>query len=187
MKSVMDGRKIIAARWQPPNLKSLLFCPRFEGQVHTTPGSVTACCKIKRKARGQPCKCCDNINECSSFLFHGSNEPFELQWHFNCDTMNILYALTCQTCELNYIGQMERSVREQTATIEGPSVTKNTTLKAYMSILQTVEKVTTQWRLFLKSRAQIAVTRPYSSMKHISYKNSNQPSTNPSLVNECTQ
>ena len=113
MKSVMDGRKIIAARRQPPNLKSLLFRPRFEGQVHTTPGSVTACCKIKRKARGQPCKCCDNINECSSFLFHGSNEPFELRWHFNCDTMNILYALTCQTCGLNYIGQTERSVRER--------------------------------------------------------------------------
>ena len=113
MKKVMNGRKIVAARRQPPNLRSLLFRPRFEGQVQSTPGSVKACSKVKQKTRGQPCKCCDNINECTSFVFHGSNEPFELRWHFTCDTMNVLYALTCQTCGLNYIGQTERTVRER--------------------------------------------------------------------------
>ena len=76
MKSVMNGKKIIAARRQPPNLRSLLFRPRFDGQTDSTPGSITACSKVKRKARGQPCKCCETINECTSFTFHGSNEPF---------------------------------------------------------------------------------------------------------------
>ena len=113
MKSVMNGKKIIAARRQPPNLRSLLFRPRFDGQTDSTPGSITACSKVKRKARGQPCRCCETINECTSFTFHGSSEPFELRWHFTCDTMNILYALTCPTCGLNYIGQTERSVRER--------------------------------------------------------------------------
>ena len=37
----------------------------------------------------------------------------ELHWHFNCDTRNLLYALTCPTCGLNYIGQTERTVRER--------------------------------------------------------------------------
>ena len=109
----MNGRKIVAARRQPANLRSLLFRPRFEGPGQSTPGSVTACRKVKKKVRGQPCKCCDNINEVSTFQFHGSDEPFELRWHFTCDTMNVLYALTCQTCGLNYIGQTERSVRDR--------------------------------------------------------------------------
>ena len=113
MSSVMSGRKIIAARRQPPSLKSLLFRPRFESQNSTTLGSVTRCCKKKQKTRGQPCRCCDTLNECTSFLFHGSNEPFDLHWHFDCDTRNLLYALTCPTCGLNYIGQTERTVRER--------------------------------------------------------------------------
>ena len=113
MTSVMSGRKIIAARRQPPNLKSLLFRPRFESHETTARGSVTPCCKKKQKTRGQPCRCCETLNECTSFLFHGSNEPFELRWHFDCDTRNLLYALSCPTCGLNYIGQTERSVRER--------------------------------------------------------------------------
>ena len=113
MTAVMRDRKIIAARRQPPNLKSLLFRPRFEGQNATTTGSVTPCSKSKKKTRGQPCRCCDTLNECTSFLFHNSNEPFELRWHFDCDTRNLLYALTCPTCGLNYIGQTERTVRER--------------------------------------------------------------------------
>ena len=112
MNSVMNGRKIIAARRQPPNLKSLLFRPRFEGQSQP-PGSVRPCRQVKEKRKGQPCKSCDTINECTSFHFHGSNEPFEIRWHFTCDTMNVLYALTCPTCGLNYIGQTERSVRDR--------------------------------------------------------------------------
>ena len=39
MMSVMNSRKIIAARRQPPNLRSLLFHPRFEGLDHSAPGS----------------------------------------------------------------------------------------------------------------------------------------------------
>ena len=113
MTSVMNGKKIVAARRQPPSLKSLLFRPRFEGQKQSTLGSITPCNKVKRVRKGQPCKCCDTLNECSSFNFHGAQEPFELRWHFTCETMNVIYALTCPTCGLNYIGQTERSVRDR--------------------------------------------------------------------------
>ena len=85
MTSVMNGRRIIAARRQPPNLKSLLFRPRFDGQnlSQNALGSVRPCSLTKKKTRGQPCKCCDNINRCNSFQFQGASEPFEIRLAFH--------------------------------------------------------------------------------------------------------
>ena len=115
MSEVMSGKKIVAARRQPPNLKSHLFRPRFEMSPSITKGSVVACKNVpnRKPTRGQPCRCCDSLNECSSFRFYGSNEDFEIRHHFTCDTMNLLYALTCSGCNKNYIGQTERTVRDR--------------------------------------------------------------------------
>ena len=67
----------------------------------------------RKKIRGRPCACCNSLNQCTSFKFFGSQETFELKHHFTCDTMNVLYALTCPTCNHNYIGQTERAVRDR--------------------------------------------------------------------------
>ena len=115
MGAVMSNRKIVAARRQPPSLKTHLFRPRFESKPQdSNPGSVTACRNVpnRKPTRGQPCRCCDAINECSSFQF-SANEIFELRWHFTCDSMNLLYVLTCSGCDAYYIGQTERTVRER--------------------------------------------------------------------------
>ena len=53
------------------------------------------------------------MQECTTFIFKGSNEPFELRYHFTCDTRNVIYALTCQGCGDNYIGKTEREVRDR--------------------------------------------------------------------------
>ena len=47
MNNVMNGKKIIAAQRQPPNMKSLLFRPRFRDSNQLTPGSVRPCCHVK--------------------------------------------------------------------------------------------------------------------------------------------
>ena len=115
MTTVMKDKKIIAARRQMRNLKSLLFKSRFDTSDQNSKGSVLPCKKDKnrRQTRGRPCKCCDSIQECTSFLFKNSTEPFELRYHFTCDTRNVLYALTCQGCGENYIGKTERELRER--------------------------------------------------------------------------
>jgi hypothetical protein len=115
MQKVMKNKKIIAARRQPPNIKSILFRPRFDTSTASSRGSVLPCRKDpnKKKTGGQPCKCCDLLEECTQFQFSDSNEMFELRWHFTCETMNVCYALTCDGCGANYIGQTERSVRER--------------------------------------------------------------------------
>ena len=96
-------------------MKSLLFRPRFETENEGPPGSVKPCKKDPKRAktRGPPCKCCDSIRECESFTFEGSDTPFELRYHFTCDTRNVLYLVTCLKCGLDYIGKTERQVRDR--------------------------------------------------------------------------
>ena len=80
---------------------------------HISKGSVLPCRKDtnRKKTCGRPCKCCDLLQECTTITFAGSSEPFEIRHHFTCDTMNVIYALTCTGCSQNYIGQTEREVR----------------------------------------------------------------------------
>ena len=115
MRNVMSNRKIIAARRQPHNIRSMLFRPRFAPSESDTNGSVKACKNDpnRKVGPGQPCRCCDYLNECSSFSFHGASEPFQIRHHFTCDSSNLIYALTCGACGLNYIGQTERTVRDR--------------------------------------------------------------------------
>jgi hypothetical protein len=115
MQRVMDTKKVIAARRQPPNIKQMLFCPRFETAIPSSPGSVIPCRNNanKKPTRGALCKCCDLLDECTDFLFAHSSEPFQHRCHFNCETMSVKYAITCDGWGENYIGQTERSVQER--------------------------------------------------------------------------
>ena len=117
MREVMTNKKIIAARRQPRNIKSMLFRPRF--QLNSAPtqsqGGVTACRDDpnRRAGPGQPCRSCDYLDICSSISFEGSSQPFEIRHPFTCDSSNLIYALTCGGCGANYIGQTERPLRER--------------------------------------------------------------------------
>ena len=115
MTTVMQNKKVVAARRHPRNLRSLLFRPRYETQSKITRGGVKPCRNdtSRGKLRGRPCKCCDFLNECTHFLFKGAKESFELRHDFTCDTRNVLYVITCQGCGDNYIGKTEREVRER--------------------------------------------------------------------------
>ena len=114
MATVMKDKKIVAARRQTQNLKSILFKPRFDTTVHMSKGNVLPCKKDKNQGtqRGRPCKCCDHLEECTEFHFKGAGEAFELRYHFTCDTRNLLYVITCPGCGDNYIGKTERELRQ---------------------------------------------------------------------------
>ena len=115
MQTVMQNKKIMAARRQPRNMRSLLFCPRFETTPSTNRGGVLPCRNDPNRTmiRGRPCKCCDLLQECSQITFHGSDTPFEIRYNLTCDSRNVIYAITCGTCGLNYIGKTEREVRQR--------------------------------------------------------------------------
>jgi hypothetical protein len=77
-------------------------------------GSITPCNKLAKKAtRGRQCECCDILEECNEFSFSGQSQLFQIRFHFDCDTRNFIYALTCDGCGDNYIGKSERTVRER--------------------------------------------------------------------------
>ena len=111
----MTDKKIIAAKRQPRNIRSMLFRPRFQSTQFSSQGSVSACRYDPNRVAGpgQPCRCCNYLNICTSITFEGSSQPFEIRHHFTCDTSNLIYALTCGTCGANYIGQTERPLRER--------------------------------------------------------------------------
>ena len=115
MNTVMQNKKVVAARRQPKNMKALLFRPRFESSDQRKTGGILPCKKDpnRKRTQGRPCKCCDLLQECTSFNFKGTAEPFELRYQFTCDTKNVVYLLTCQGCGSNYIGKTEREVRER--------------------------------------------------------------------------
>ena len=118
MREVMSDKKIIAAKRQPRNIRSMLFRPRFQSNQSTqssSQGSVSRCRDDPNRVGrvGQPCRCCDFLNICTSITFEGSSQSFEIRHHFTCDTSNLIYALTCGTCGANYIGQTERPLRER--------------------------------------------------------------------------
>ena len=115
MQEVMSNKKIIAAKRQPRNIKSMLFRPRFQTSQSSSQGSVVACRDDPHRAPGpgQKCRCCDYLNICTSFNFEGASQPFQICFHFTCDTSNLIYALTCGSCGANYIGQTERPLRER--------------------------------------------------------------------------
>ena len=115
MQTVMKDKTVVAARRQPRNLKSILFKPRFDSHTNKDKGSVLPCKKDsnRKKTRGRPCKCCDLLQECTHIIFKGANEPFEIRFHFTCDTRNVIYAITCLGCGDNYIGKTEREVRDR--------------------------------------------------------------------------
>ena len=77
MKTVMGSKKVIAARRQPRNLKSLLFRPRFYTNFQASKGSVRPCKEdVNRgRLRGRPCKCCESLNRCTHLTFKGSDTP----------------------------------------------------------------------------------------------------------------
>ena len=111
----MGNKKVVAARRQPQNIRSMLFRPRFESSQPATQGGVKACRDDpnRKVGPGQPCRCCDLLDVCSAMTFKGSDHSFEIRHNFTCDTSNLIYALTCGTCGKNYIGQTERTVRER--------------------------------------------------------------------------
>ena len=138
MATVMKDKKIVAARRQTQNLKSILFKPRFDTTIQTSKGSVLPCKKDQNRGtqRGRPCKCCDHLEECTEFRFKGSDEAFELRYHFTCDTRNLLYAITCPGCGDNYIGKTERELRQRCGEYRSAIQNKNFTQGVHEHLLE---------------------------------------------------
>ena len=107
LKTVFKDVKFINSRRQGPNLKRILTRARFSDENHTIDGPMVTKCNKSR------CMLCNDINITSNFLFHKVNFNFNIKAKMNCDSMNLIYVLTCNGCNEYYIG-MTSSLRSRT-------------------------------------------------------------------------
>jgi len=76
-------------------------------KVHNTgrPGNIR-CPNIR-------CRACTYITECSSFNSSHNNRRFTLHNKFTCASFNIIYLVTCRKCNMQYVGETGRSLRDR--------------------------------------------------------------------------
>ena len=84
---------LIHAKRQPPNLKRILTKSLFTNQE---PGVF--------KCRDSRCHCCQHLYLGESYTFK-MGKKFILKNRMTCDSKNLIYVVTCSTCQEEYIGE----------------------------------------------------------------------------------
>lgn len=92
---IFNNKRLLLAKRQPPNLKSLLTGARL---TDIDCGGVFKC-------NSPRCQLCDIIITGSSIVFHPNNFKFSIKCNMTCNSKNCLYVVECQGCKQMYIGE----------------------------------------------------------------------------------
>ena len=59
------------------------------------------------------CKCCFHLN--STSIYHNTEKSafYHILDDFNCNSSNVIYVISCSKCNLLYVGQTARMVKER--------------------------------------------------------------------------
>jgi hypothetical protein len=90
----------IAGRRRGANLRDLLVNSRFL-KSKKLQGSHPC---------GKPCATCPLMTKTTSFKSTSTNETFPIRGYYDCQTSNAVYLITCNRCQLQYIGQTRNTV-----------------------------------------------------------------------------
>src|SRR5215469_7493688 len=58
-----------------------------------------------KKCTSIKCKSCNYIVECSSFQCNSTKKVYKLKQNFSCKTTKVIYLITCNRCNMQYVGQ----------------------------------------------------------------------------------
>ena len=92
---LFENKKLVVAKRQPSNLKRILT------KANYTSENIN-CCVSKC---GKNCSICKLIVEGNSFQLSPSQEPFHVKYNFDCNSLNLIYAIICDQCLAIYIGE----------------------------------------------------------------------------------
>jgi hypothetical protein len=90
----------IAGRRRGANLRDLLVSSRFL-KLTTMTGSHPC---------GKPCATCPMMATATSFKSTSTGKDFRIRGHYDCQTSNAIYLITCNLCHLQYIGQTRNTI-----------------------------------------------------------------------------
>ena len=56
------------------------------------------------------CRYCPRLNTSGSFICHTTKQTLKSKININCQTMNCIYLITCQSCGIQYVGQTKNKL-----------------------------------------------------------------------------
>ena len=71
----------------------------------TTPGSF--------RCNSRNCTSCPYIDHGrNKYTFHSTGETYKIKSHITCNTFNVICTIQCQLCNLRYIGETKRRIKD---------------------------------------------------------------------------
>ena len=101
MKKIFSKPPMLAFK-QPPNLRSLLV--RAKLATKSRPSRVNK----GTHACGKSCKVCSYINPSKEVKSTVNSLTHQISGDFSCNSLGVIYLVTCRKCNLQYIGQTSR-------------------------------------------------------------------------------
>ncbi len=109
-KILAENRIVIGYR-RPPNLKDMLIracVPHLEIESSRRP-----CCKFGNKCSNKKCKFCPLIDKSGRIKSTFTGREYESKKKVTCRSSNIIYCISCQRCQKQYVGQTGNTLRER--------------------------------------------------------------------------
>ena len=93
-----------------PNLRDLLVLAKLPSNS-TNPNSQLPCGSFRC---GKNCATCPYISDgLTSYNFFSTGETRTIKSNLTCDTKNLIYMIQCNRCNLQYIGETKRRLKDR--------------------------------------------------------------------------
>ena len=114
------------------------------GRTSEKPKPKFKCIPCK-ETTGKGCKTCPRINKCNE-ITNRENTTYDLRTTGNCQNQNVVYCLTCNCCNKNYIGETQRTMnlrmRDHESCIKTKKIEKNPVAEHFDQMKKTAKDYT---------------------------------------------
>ena len=113
LKQVFGEPPLIAYK-RPKNIKELIIRARVPPETPVRPKR-----KILGMTKCKGCPTCPYIKQGKMIRASATSYTAEIADQVNCQTNNIVYCITCKKCNVQYIGESQRSLQDRIAEHRG--------------------------------------------------------------------